>query len=934
MKKILLASLFVALFLGLTACKSQDEDLLDDNDVPINGDEDPVIDDDPIIEDDATINDVIGLEDTIIVKNAYFNPLKDVVITNQNNEDITHFLHVLGQVHYGKVGTYTLTYSMEYGEDSFEKTRLIEVVEGVIQNETAINPTHTKETVQLGEGSYITGSDASIEHPINPLYIAPNLLTKAVPSNGWWTALLVQNYGGSNGIYTNPLRSSFSNEGVEITNPGSGFVQYWNPEGYNTMANFSLALPDFHLKSTDLNTSYQTTVIDYSDTSVQVSMRNTNNLSDHMVITYAQGSPYIFAEVANGQSPYIKLATNGVSNYEFFTVGGNLINGSSYTGDGIIVKLVQKHVGYQTSRPAQVGQPTYEDRFFLISAPEGTVFTFRNDNHPFGLNNRIDMDLQAQNYFSVAALDKLSEGNYYHEHAFNRSLKGDVSYVIDYTSSDVYTTYHTAYQTLRTDKSETLLQFMMPHHYQNTDAELTQYKIRTVRGELRLYEGNYFQTKLAFNGVIPAMTHPNNDAFSEDLMIEYLTDLASRTKITDLNNFLNDEGPYWNSKAIYPLAQGIIIADQIENESIKSDLIEKLRYVLVDWFTATDQEDDRYLFYNQTWGSVYYSNNDFNTASELSDHSFTHGYLVYAASVLAMYDPTFVEDYGDMVDLLLRDYMHPVKDDTAFAYLRSFDPWAGHTWAHGFGTFAEGNNLESSSEAINSWVGGYLWALATNDQALKDAAIYGFVHEVNHAKTYMFDYSKTIFPEAYSQYAQVAGMVWGGKYDYATWFGANPTFIYGIQWLPNGEYLSSYALNASELTRLSEIYTAYLFAKNHQIDTWYANMWSIQALIDPNEAINQFNAELILNDDYPSDLSQTYFLIHALNAYGSRHTEYIMEVHHAVAASIYINQQGDVHAMIWNPSDASQTVIFRTPTNDIIEVTIEAYSFKSIRLND
>ncbi|MFU8786296.1 MAG: glycosyl hydrolase, partial [Candidatus Izemoplasmataceae bacterium] len=405
-------------------------------------------------------------------------------------------------------------------------------------------------------------------------------------------------------------------------------------------------------------------------------------------------------------------------------------------------------------------------------------------------------------------------------------------------------------------------------------------------------------------------------------------------EINDTSNFLNDEGPYWNSKAMYPLSQGIIIADQIGNDALKSELIGRLRYILTDWFNVSNASDERYLFYNEAWGSVYYSNNDFNTASELSDHSFTHGYLIHASSVLAMYDPSFLSDYKDMVDLLLRGYMHPVKDDYDFAYLRSFDPWAGHTWAHGFATFAEGNNIESSSEAINSWVGGYLWALATEDKDLKEAAIYGFVHELNHAKTYMFDYSETIFPDEYSDYAQVAGILWGGKYDYATWFGANPTFIYGIQWLPNGEYLSSYALNEDEMSRLSKIYSTYLSAKNQQIDTWYANMWSIQAIINPSIALQQFNASLILNDDYPSDLSQTYYLLHGLNAYGQRNTEYIMEIHSVVASSIYQNQQGQIHAMIWNPSSSAQTVRFTTPTGDVISVNVAARSFTPVLLNN
>jgi endoglucanase Acf2 len=286
-----------------------------------------------------------------------------------------------------------------------------------------------------------------------------------------------------------------------------------------------------------------------------------------------------------------------------------------------------------------------------------------------------------------------------------------------------------------------------------------------------------------------------------------------------------------------------------------------------------------------------------------------------------------------MVDLLLNDYMFPKKGDYAFAYLRSFDPWAGHTWAHGFGTFAEGNNIESSSEAILSWVGGYLWALNSGDKERRDAAIYGFVHELNSAKMYMFDYDQNIFKDAYKAYASVAGMIWGGKYDYATWFGANPTFIYGIQWLPNGEYLSSYALNDFERTRLNEIFSDYLKAKNNVIDTWFANMWSIEALINPSLALSRFNASKILNDDYPSDLSQTYYLLNGLKTYGQRTTDYQMEIHPFVSSSIYKNESGQVFALVWNSSSNNQTIIFRGPSNQRIQKTVSAQSFVSILIS-
>lgn len=916
-KKIMLIVLSLSLLL-LYACKS---------------DPTPVDSNDPTIVIPEEIKSVSGLDDITITQYDYFNPLENVEIINEEDENISYLLNVSGHVNYGQLGNYTLTYEMNYGEDTVSENRVVSVTPGTITRETNTRNQITGTNVNKNAGSYRIGSALDIDHPIKPQLLNQDLLTSAVPSNGWWTSLLAANYGGSNGIYTNPLRSSFSNEGVEITNSGAGFVQYWNPDGYNTMANFSLALPDIHVKTSSLNLGYQTHVIDYSDTTVAVAMRNVSDPKDDMVITYAQGSPYIFAEVANPLTPYLTLGANGVSSYEYFTVAGNLINTSTYTGNGIVIKFVQKHIGYETYRPAQVGQPIYGDRYFLVSTPEDTVFSLTSNNHPQGLLNKISMNLGSSNYFSVAAIQELDEAEFYHNHAYTKTITGDVSYDVNHDTSIVETNYNVSAQHLKAGNDEELVQFLMPHHYQNSDATLTNYEFETIRGFLKLMVGSHFKTELSFSGLLPAMTIPTNSEFNEVNMLSYLADLNTRTDINDTENFLNDEGPYWNSKAIYPLAQGIIIADQIGDDALKLSFIAKLRYVLTDWFTYSSTDDDRYLYYNESWGTVYYSNNDFNTASEISDHSFTHGYLIYASSVLAMYDNTFVNDYGDMVELLLNDYMYPKKNDYDFAYLRSFDPWAGHTWAHGFGTFAEGNNIESSSEAIQSWVGGYLWALETGDEELRDAAIYGFAHELSSAKTYMFDYSETVFKDKYSQYASVAGMIWGGKYDYATWFGANPTFIYGIQWLPNGEYISNYATTDFERNRLSEIYTDYLSAKGGTVDTWFVNMWSIQALINPSLAITQFDANKILNDDYPSDLSQTYYLIHGLKTYGMRDTSYTMQLHPHATSSIYKNSSGEIYAMIWNASDSEQTVTFVSSTGSLVNQTINARSFTSVKIS-
>ncbi len=931
MRKLGLIMLFVLSLVLLLGCKGEEEPV-DSTETELPSETQTQSETEETVIIDPTIDEIMGLENLTVSKNQYVDPMWNVKITSSEGEDVTPHLEVYGSIDYGSVGTYPITYQLDYRGMILNQERTITVVDEPIIPISNSRNMYQQPFETLGDGSYQMGSAPTIDHPINPSLIDQKLLNQAVPSNSWWTQLLVANYGGGNGIYTNPLRSAFQNDGAEITNPGTGFVQYWNPDGYNTMANFSLALPDMYLKSTSLNTGYQTKVIGYSDSTVTVSMRNTQEHDDHMVLTYAQGSPYIFAEVADSASPYLYFPANGVFGYEYYEVNGDPISGLNYQGSGIVVKLVTKHVGYQTSRPASVGQPIFDDRYFLISTPVATDFVLSSSNHPGNLLNKVSMDLHDQNYLSVAAIQSLDEAAFYHEHAYTKTIDSNISFEVNDEASSVKTSYLMTPQYLNQEKND-VLQFLMPHHQLYTDYELSNYEFETVRGHLRLMVGKVFETEMMFSGVVPALSLSNTSSLNVTNMTSYLTDLDLQNDLSDEETWINDDGPYWNSKALYPLAQGIIIADQIGNTALKSSMITKLKTLLVDWYQFSSLEDERYLYYNEAWGSVYYSNNDFNTASQLSDHAFTHGYFIYASSVLAMYDDTFVEDYGDMVSFLLDDYLYPYKNDYDFSYLRSFDPWAGHTWAHGFGTFAEGNNLESSSEAIQSWLAGYLWALQTNDQDLRNAAIYGFVHELNSAKMYMFDYEDVVFKDNYQAYAEVAGMIWGGKYDYATWFGANPTFIYGIQWLPNGEYISSYALNDVEKTRLTDIYDAYLDAKNGVIDTWFANMWSIQALLDPTLALNQFDHTKILNDDYPSDLSQTYYLLHGLNDFGSRNTEYHMVLNSSVSSSIYENENGEVYAIIWNTSHESQVVSFINPQQETITITVAPSSLDEYLLN-
>jgi endoglucanase Acf2 len=443
--------------------------------------------------------------------------------------------------------------------------------------------------------------------------------------------------------------------------------------------------------------------------------------------------------------------------------------------------------------------------------------------------------------------------------------------------------------------------------------------------------GNQFRYDLRFDGVVPTYTLPKSQTFSRSTMTEYLQSLDEQTNPLNPDNFYNSPTPYWNGKANYPLAQGVMIADQLGLTELKETLLSKLKVQLVNWYTYGGNDDDRYLYYNDRWGTTYYSDNEFNTASEISDHSFTHGYLAFASAVVGRLDRSFYNQYRQMILLLAQDYMNHDATDTRFPVLRSFDRYAGHSWAHGFASFAEGNNLESTGEAINSWVAAYHLAQLENNQGMMDAAIYGYVHETYAAQQYWFDYDQDIWSQKYREYAGVAGIVWGGKYDYATWFGANPTFIYGIQWIPTGEYLASYITGSAKKARLTAIYQKYLNAKRGAVDRWFAYMLPVQALVNPGVGLSLFNANQILADEYPAELSMAYYMIQALQDYQYKVDDAYMRIHPFVSSSVYLNTSNQRIALVYNAHESQQTITF-VVNGKTQNHTIRGLGFETITL--
>ena len=142
-------------------------------------------------------------------------------------------------------------------------------------------------------------------------------------------------------------------------------------------------------------------------------------------------------------------------------------------------------------------------------------------------------------------------------------------------------------------------------------------------------------------------------------------------------------------------------------------------------------------------------------------------------------DPTRT---GPFVDLLARDIASSRRDDPAFPFLRNFDPYAGHSWASGDGVAGDGNNQESSSEALAAWTALVLLGEIRGDRALRDTGAYLYASELAAVEAYWFDVDRREPPAGYPH--PVVPMIWGGKGAYGTYFSGEPEHLYGINWLP------------------------------------------------------------------------------------------------------------------------------------------------------
>ncbi|MBR2191303.1 MAG: discoidin domain-containing protein, partial [Eubacterium sp.] len=776
-----------------------------------------------------------------------------------------------------------------------------------------------------GKGSYVVGE---VKKELNklPTFVNEEHVRTPIDSNSWWSSFMIKTYGNMAVIH--PLKAQFSSKGLGTLLASQGYTDERKPQDLG-VGYYSEKLMDFYLKpdSFDANSGYDR-VENYGDFHVDVGLCDDEGLK--MKSTLVKGSPYIFSEFYEDDT--VLLSSSSIFKIDNKNGQRVLENaGDTYSGDHIVI-----HTQDDENFRAENGESD-----FLLCAPENTTFTAKN----VGKKTLIKIQFESKDnaYISACGMHAEAQVEEYYQHAYNRVKDTEVTYDFNKENNKITTYYHADTDQLRVDlPMDTVLGFyphQWKHESENCAGHFDTYK--SIRGDMRMYRCNELSTTQQFAGLLPTFAKPNSSKLEKDKIKQYI-----KTVVDEIGTGPNADA-YWQGKAVHPLAITALMADQIGEKGMRDQLLKDLKKIMVDWFTYSGGDDRCYLIYNKDWGTVYYPESAYGANAAICDHHFTYGYFLFGAAVLSTYDQDFYYQYKDMVEIMLRDYADPEDprdDGNMFCKFRAFDQYSGHSWAGGYADNDDGNNQESASESLFSWVGMYLWGEVTKQDKYIDAGAYGFTTEMEAVKQYWFDYDGDNWLDSFP--FQGTGQVYGASYSYGTFFGGQPLYIYGIQWLPISEYLTNYGMDQEKCARAyqglldetddarekvminanivaeqmrqqgksQEEIDAYLAQEQHTADTyptadtgWQHITWPFLSQTDPDAAYEKFTAGV--NGVQKEDRANTYWFISAMDSIGYKTTDYVI-TGATISGSVYkkVKDGNTVYTgEIWNPTQEVKT---------------------------
>jgi len=265
------------------------------------------------------------------------------------------------------------------------------------------------------------------------------------------------------------------------------------------------------------------------------------------------------------------------------------------------------------------------------------------------------------------------------------------------------------------------------------------------------------------------------DEEKEELTDQVRTDAAAERELP--------ADTYFGGKALQREASLMLIAEELGMDTEAAHLRTRVTEALRTWAEADgcSSRDERCFTYDPVQRIVVGKAIAFGSETA-NDAHFHLGYFLSAAAMVGAGDSALAEDIAPVIDTLAQT-VGAGTTSTFAPRLRTFDVYWSHSWAAGWAPFADGNNQESVSEAINAWNGLALWAKVRGQADLEERATWMLSMEAHASDAYWTDFDRS--DPVYEGFDHtVVSLEWGGKRDWATWFSPEPSAMLGILVIP------------------------------------------------------------------------------------------------------------------------------------------------------
>ena len=669
------------------------------------------------------------------------------------------------------------------------------------------------QTTQVGNGSYTNtfpGTDAAGRNgfPSGAPQLSGNAIGKPVPTNDWWSKLVKENHADN--LFNYPMTLKTTNNGLIVTYIPWGVIGDSAP---------------IEVKLTGLATT-QTTVSDYSDWTVTM---NWKDATHELKATSGIGMPFLYFEKDADDIAEIK------------------VNSGTATINNELLIIENAAAGAD----------------FVFYAPVGSTWIKTGNVYTSTLNGKT--------YWSMAMLPQSntnvsSVAQEYKQYAYVFPTNTVTTWNFNPSTSKVITNFTITTDVKEGSETEMLLG-LLPHHWNNLASSSpipSKYTYSSVRGAMKTMKGNTFSVENTFKGILPTLPYLSNYSTGFNP-----ADLDAKIASIENDGLSDWTDSYNEGQVMNRLIQTARIADQMGNTVARNKMIATVKQRLENWLSHQSGEKAFLFYYNNTWSALLGYPSGHGQDTNLNDHHFHWGYFIHAAAFMEQFEPGWASQWGEMINLLVRDAASSDRNDTQFPFLRNFSPYAGHSWANGFATFPQGNDQESTSESMQFASSLIHWGRITNNQEITDLGIYIYTTEQTAIEEYWFDmYDRNFRPE---QSFSLVSRVWGNSYDNGTFWTADIAASYGIEMYPIHAGSLYLGHNVAYATKLWNEITQNTGIIGNQVNPnlWHDTYWKYLSFINPQAAIDMYDA-------YPDRIlkfgisdAQTYHWLHSMNAMGT-----------------------------------------------------------------